>query len=201
MSVREFAKGLRVEIETLKAGGADVIETDALLNLLRQVEASPEPEPPEATLEQYKAQLAQTVEAYKHSSAAKLEEFRSIIQMGQTSTRFMVLINGGAAVAILALLGNLARLDGVAVQKYAFCLLPFVAGTLMGGLVSGFTYVSQVCFASDKRWVNVLGTGFQILCIILGLSAFGAFGLGSWWTYEAFRYIPIEASSLAAMLQ
>ncbi|WP_416355544.1 hypothetical protein ACLNGM_15000 [Aureimonas phyllosphaerae] len=200
MSVRGFAAGLRAEIEALKEGGAQVIEVDNLLNYLRGIEASPEPEPPEATLERYKAELAQGVEAYKYTTAATLEEFRSIIQMGQTATRFMVLINGGAAIAILALLGNLARLDGNAVQNYASCLLPFVAGTLGGALVAGFTYLSQACFASKKPWVQKLGYAFQATCIALGIAAFSAFGVGSWWTYEAFRYIPIDGTITSAAM-
>lgn len=98
---------------------------------------------------------------------------------------------------MLAFLGHLARLDGVAVRAYAICLLPFVAGVLLGGLVAGCTYASQALYGGNGPEDEKRGEIFHWAAIIFGVASYAAFGIGSWWTFEAFRYIPIEVAPAA----
>ena len=190
MGTREFAGQMKAEIEDLKRQGLAAVYVENLINYLSAVEASPEPNPSIADLERYKAELEQHIESMKHANAASLESFKAVIAAGQNATRTMILINGGASVAMLAFLGHLARIGSNSIPAYANCLLPFALGTLIGGLVSGGTYLAQFLFGGKGERARSAGHVVNYAVIALGMASFVAFGLGAWWTYETFVQLP-----------
>jgi len=200
IGTREFAAQLRAEIEELKGQGVAAVFVDNLINYLTSVEQSPEQNPGPAELERYKAELNHDVETMKHRNAANLENFKAVIAAGQNAIRSMILINGGASVAMLAFIGHLARIGSASVPTFANCLLPFVGGTLLGGLVSGGTYLAQFFFGGSTERSHQIGGYINTAVIVLGLLSFVAFGIGAWWTYEAFLTLPqVAPPSLAAL--
>ncbi len=174
----------------MKQQGVAAVFVDNLINYLQAVEQSPEPNPSPADMERYKAELEQHIEGMKHANAASLENFRAVIAAGQAATKSIILINGGASVAMLAFIGHLARIGSTSVPAYANCLLPFVAGTLLGGIVSGGTYLAQFFFGGRKPWHQRAGGIVNTTVIVLGICSFVAFGVGAWQTYSAFITIP-----------
>lgn len=60
----------------------------------------------EAALERYKAQLSADAEHRKSLHEFDLEMLRATIMTGQSALKGCLLINGGAAIAVLAFLGN-----------------------------------------------------------------------------------------------
>ncbi|QAZ47544.1 hypothetical protein [Mesorhizobium sp. Pch-S] len=190
MGIREFAGRLKSEIETLQANGLEAVTTENLINYLARVEQSPEPNPSPAELERYKAELTQHVENIKLAHATDLEMFRSVITLGQNAIRSMTTINGGASVALLAFLGHLASIRSSSIPTFAGCLAPFVFGTLLAGLVSGGTYLSQWLYGYDTPATKMAGLVANVVVILLGLASFAAFGVGAWWTYDAFVHTP-----------
>ncbi|RCN59111.1 hypothetical protein C4900_05125 [Acidiferrobacter thiooxydans] len=78
-----------------------------------------------------------------HESWHKRETFKSLVSYGQNAVKFVLLVNGGALVAVLGLLGSIYAKTCAAVnfQGPAIC---FVVGLCMGGL--GFTsaYLTQL---------------------------------------------------------
>lgn len=193
MGTREFAAQMKSEIAGLKQQGVAAVYVDNLINYLEAVESSPEQNPGPAELERYKAELEQHIEGMKHTYAANLESFRAVITAGQNAIRSMILINGGASVAILAFLGHLASTNTGAIPAFAGCLVPFAAGTLLGGLVSGGTYLAQWLYSAQRPQFHRAGHVVNWAVIVFGFLAFVSFGSGVWWTYNAFTSMPFGA--------
>ncbi|WP_436637908.1 hypothetical protein [Microbaculum sp. FT89] len=190
MTLREFARSMRETIQQIKDRGHPTIEVDHLIDYLNKIERSDDAEPSATELKRYDAVLQQHVEDQKHANAQSLEMFRSVIVAGQNANRSMVLINGGASVAILAFLGHLAQIGSTDIPKFANGLAFFVGGTLLAGLVSGGTYLSQWLFGHNKiRTGNLINW----IVIIMGIGAYVTFAGGAWITYDGFIVNPPSA--------
>ncbi len=183
MSVKGFARNLRIEIEAIRDQGTAAIYTDNLINYLKNIEESPEPTTTPEGLEEYKAHLQNWVESNRHQHESNMEMFRSVISSGQNALKSAFLLNGGAAVALLAFVGHLAEFKPALVSKFASGLLPFVLGVLVITLTSGLTYLSQWLYSSPKSSVERMGKFCNILAIILGFCSSILF---SWGVYEAY---------------
>lgn len=164
------------------------IASDNLIAYLDDVIASPSEDITEAQLEHYKAQLQVWVEENKRGHASDLEMFKSVITSGQNALRTAFLLNGGAAVAILAFLGKLSDHHTDKIPLFASSLIIFVSGVLAIAIASGFTYLSQWIYAESGKWQYSTGLTFNILAIILGLSSYGLFIWAMYRAYYAFLF-------------
>lgn len=173
-------------IEDIKAKGTASIDCDNLIAYLQQVQNSPEPELSPMELEHYKANLQNWVETNKLNHEGQLEMFRSVITSGQSAIKSSFLLNGGAAVALLAFIGHLAQVKPALVPAFAECLMPFCYGVLAVAVTSGCTYLTQWFYASPKSCAKKFGFALNILCILLGLSAYGFFLWGLFCSYRFF---------------
>ena len=122
---------------------------------------------------------------YKTILEMDLEVFRSVFIYGQSALKTTILVNGGAAIAVMAFL---ARYIGVEnqianMQFFLSALLVFGFGVLLGAFTTGFTYLTQSFFAHSK---DKLGLTFQVISIVLGISSLSTFGLGIWFSYQGF---------------
>lgn len=187
MSVKQFAAKMRRDIEAVKAQGTAAIFVDDLITYLSSVENSPEPSAAEIGQSTFDPQA----EAYRHESAARIEGFKSVILAGQNAIRTMVLVNGGASIALLAFLGQILTRAPDAAPAFAECLLFFVFGTLLAGLVSGFTYLSQWFYNGGPGWSQHLGTAANVIAMLFGVASYIAFGFGAWRTYSTFAMLPL----------
>lgn len=184
MSTRQFASQMKSMIEDIKAKGTAAIYCDNLISYLKEIENSPEPEPTAIEIERYRADLQNWIEANKHTHEAQLELFRSVITAGQSAIKSSFLLNGGAAVALLAFIGHLAQFKPAKVAAFGECLLPFSFGVLAIAITSGFTYLSQWFYAGTQPRVHKLGFGFNVACILLGVASYGLFTWGLFATYR-----------------
>jgi len=94
--------------------------------------------------ERYKIEL----ERQKIFTDYILEMRRSTISLGYNVVKSALLINGGAAVALLAFIGNLLNkeyINTIAIAALAESMMLFGKGVACGALATGTTYVSQ-CF-------------------------------------------------------
>jgi hypothetical protein len=83
-------------------------------------------------------------------SALILETFKVVIASGQNALRAAMLVNGGAAVALLALLGNIVtktESDRVLKGPLPVALLFFGLGVFMSAVASALVYFAQVANA------------------------------------------------------
>lgn len=184
MGVKQFAAQFKSLIEDLKSKGTAAIYCDNLIAYLNEVQNSPETEPSPVEIERFKADLQNWVEANKHQHEQQLEMFRSVITSGQSAMKSAFLLNGGAAVALLAFIGHLAEINPIKVASFASGLLPFTLGVLAIAVTSGLTYLSQWLYASSNPRAQKTGFVLNILCILLGL---GSYVLFAWGLFTAQR--------------
>ena len=95
-------------------------------------------------------------------------------------------MNGGGAVALLAFIGHLAANKPEFVSIFADAMAPFVLGVLSITVASGFTYLSQWLYYSEQTTCRKLGTTFNVLAVMLGLSSYGCLGWGMFSAHNAF---------------
>jgi hypothetical protein len=113
----------------------------------------------------------------------KQETYKSLIQIGSSTLKFVLLANGGAAIAILALLGEFHK-NGSILPQLSCSLGLFLAGIFFGGLASFTGYVTQLVlyneakgekqkyFKNHKFWLNM-----SLLFVLTGIVCFG---VGAW---------------------
>ena len=135
----------------------------------------------DAAMAKYKAECDLQRDQYKAECNSNLEEyklkFQATVQSGQAALKSAFLINGGAAVALLAFIGNVWTKTQANVSGLGFPLLLYVFGVLSPAVASGLTYLSQYqygksvkdddCFARSARKINWLGIGFVTLSYLL----------------------------------
>lgn len=186
MSEKEVAAQLKQTIEGIKANGTAAIYCDNLIAYLDEVVRSPSPVVSQAELEKYRAELQLWVEQNKGTYSSNLEMFRSVIQAGQNAIKSSFLLNGGAAVALLAFIAKLTEARAEKIPAFAGSLTIFVVGVLVITITSGFTYLSQWFYAGDKPWKVKTGHWLNIIAIIMGLSSYGLFIWGMCMAYRGF---------------
>ena len=82
--------------------------------------------------EKWKMQHQSNLAQYDAQNAWELQMFKSVILAGQTALKSTILINGGAAVALLAFIGSVwdKTTDENVVRKLLISMLLFVAGVI-----------------------------------------------------------------------
>ncbi|MGL6213244.1 hypothetical protein [Billgrantia desiderata] len=182
------ASSLKEALIQLQQDGVESVSVAGLIEFLKRAEPdgkvgdlSP------VQLEHYKAQLSVWVEKQKEHSTLNVEGFKSVITAGQNALRSAILINGGAAVAILAYIGKLSVEAAGQVTHFALPLLLFVLGTLTVAVGSGITYLSQWFYFGGSPWEEKIGFGLNLAAIVLGFVSYIFFGVGTWWAYAAFK--------------
>ena len=188
MSAKEFAVQLKNTIQQIKTNGTAAIYCDNLISYLDEVIKSPSPVVTEPELARYKAELELWIEQNKNAHASSLEMFRSVITAGQSAIRSSFLLNGGAAVAVLAFISHLTEKQPDKVAVFADSLIPFVVGVLSITVTSGLTYLSQWFYgAEDRGWKEKTGFWLNVAAIVLGLSSYGFFAWGMCRAYLGFQ--------------
>jgi hypothetical protein len=110
-----------------------------------------------ARLEKYRSELARWEAEVKYSLDWKLESFRTTMAFAQGAIKSGMLVNGAAAVALLAYLGNI-KAQGNATSPFVAALGFFSGGVVAAALTFACSYVSQLFYtpgdndASARRW-------------------------------------------------
>lgn len=139
-------------------------------------------------LEQFRVENAFNIEQYRVVQAGNLASFRATIAAGAALIRSLFLLNGGAAVAVLAFFGQKARM-GEPFADYALVggsVLWFGAGLLATLALGLFTYFGQGFFTAHKR---LLGNVFKGLAVLFGLVSTGLAVVGFWWVCLGFGVV------------
>ena len=187
MDVKAFAEELKTSINQVKSQGHETVNCDNLIKYIDMVvEAASNDDKTDENTEVLKARLQLSLEEYKYNLSASLEMFKSIIQSGQNAIKTMLLLNGGAAIALLAFIGKLSDNNSSAIPDFAYSITAFVIGALVIGVTSCLTYLSQIALDSNVKWHKKSGTTLQATCVALGLTSICAFAFGTYKTYQAF---------------
>lgn len=120
---------------------------------------------------------------------AKLYEM--LTQFAVQSIKSLLLINGGAAIALLAFIGNFIGKDDINIEAFKFtlailskALLSFSAGVCLGTLASFSSYICQLLYLETTLYTKAnvtryIAVGFAFLSLL-------AFALGIGYSYGAF---------------
>jgi hypothetical protein len=184
----EILKHIRGAIDDAKQSGLKQVTIESLEGLLSVIEKGQATgsKPIEFDLAFYNAKATANLAEYKANRANDLEMLRSVILTGQNALKSSMLINGGAAVALLAFISHIwdKTLAMGTIEGLTEALLFFVGGVLLSSVASGTTYLTQA-FYEEEWWKT--GSRINYITVLLIISAYVIFGFGGYEAYFAIR--------------
>lgn len=177
---------IRKQLDQVEKGGNTQVSVAGLREYLSALERDAS-ESMEYRRQQHAGMLA------NHSAQVQrsLEMFKAVLESGKSALHSIVIINGGAVVALLGVMSNLAGKDsGKVLAGYlALPLLEFGLGVLSGGLGFAFRYFSQACYSeatrSETDRFSAWGDRFRYCAICSALAGYLLFGVAIVNAYNA----------------
>lgn len=122
------------------------------------------------------------------SNSHWLETYKSLITLSVEGFKFSALANGGAAVALLAYLGNIAG-KGLSAPDMRCPMLAFLLGLTACGFAMLCAYLTQLKLLNELcRGRKAFSHGWLLWTpIVLFAASIIAFGIGSWLAVTRFR--------------
>jgi hypothetical protein len=195
MKATELISALNVALAEIKSRGQMSIPVEGLENYLANAESiandNQEKQTENIRLDEARTQFQYDFEVWKVTAplqnSHQLEMFKSVVDTGQTAIKSAILINGGAAVALLAFLGNLLTKDapqGVVfpIDDISFAMLIFVIGVGCAGGASALGYLTQRAYHAE---MPKIGGALNVVALLAGLSSIAAFFWGGVEAYLA----------------
>ncbi|UOF13248.1 hypothetical protein IEQ11_16005 [Lysobacter capsici] len=172
------------EAQGLKSIGASTLHE--IFNNIEEHLGPSQPSPIE--LEKLRSDLEGSLAYQNHVHSWNLEGFRQVIALGQSTLQSIMLINGGAAVALLAFLGNLInnKSKSVSLLPFADAMQAFVIGVFLAAAAYAITYLSQLAYDGQKKWQHRIGFGLHVVAAMVATGALVAFLCGSNMAYSGF---------------
>jgi hypothetical protein len=183
MDAREAIAKVREALTEVQTSGQQVVPIPALLEFLRAVEQEA-PLDAETRKLQHESDLAY----YRAQSENAIEMFRGVVESSKIALTTIILVNGGATVALLAFLGNVVTTTspGLAAMRPALArsIMFFASGVLLAAIATGTTYVTNYCYTYEWKRSALR---FHILTIALVLGSYACFLGGMLSAYGGFR--------------
>jgi len=182
MKASEFATRLQDEVLQLTINGQKTIETKNLtqfleekIPLLREAEKDDHDIAVDFRLAHYQAQIQ-----------SNTQMFASVLDYGKHALNAAMIINAGAAVALLSLVSSLCGRNIAAGASYASALLLFVFGVLLAAMATGGAYCTQYFYTQSPETQN--GKRFHVATVVFALASYGLFisgALSSYWALKS----------------
>jgi hypothetical protein len=111
-----------------------------------------------------------------------VETYRSLIQLSIEGFKFCALVNGGAAVALIAYLGNIAAKCDAVVPDMRCSMAAFLTGIAACGIALLFAYLTQLSLLNEFKGKKLFfkHNKFLWLAFIFYACSGVAFCIGSW---------------------
>lgn len=180
MEPLEIIQELKNALSHVKGKGQAEVEIESIEKFLEIIKKDIEPSNEQRRLE-YQRVLAH----YQAQNNSSLESFRSVIESGNNALNSIILINGGAAIALLSSLSTLSskETNKVLVASLTLPLLLFGLGVLSSSVGYGARYFAQALYHEAS---NKVGHTFRWLSIAFSALAYALFGFGIYGAYKAF---------------
>ena len=131
-----------------------------------------------------------------HSAAVNqfnLEMFKSVLDAGKSAIDALLIINGGAVIALLGVLSNLAGKENgdKLARGLALPLLEFGVGVLLAACCFAFRYFSQAAYAaseSENDKSRMAGNWLRRVAVLIGSAGYVLFGFGITNAYHAVKW-------------
>lgn len=191
MQEKEIIQEIKKVIVDLKNEGQESMSVDSFINYLDELENNIENyrnfsrNKFESQLALHRAEHERNLAHYDAQQQHALEMLRSVIGNGQAALKSALLINGGAAAALLAFIGNIWTKDiaTAAVAPLTNSIIFFAFGVLSAALGAGTTYVTQYCYF--EKWEKS-GIVFHLVTFVVVLLSYFLFGKGAYESYLTF---------------
>lgn len=195
MQASEALDQFKKAIEELEATGQNSVPTVNLKSYLAVLtQDAVRQEAGQATMSS--EQASRQLEIWKTKIGVGSEMLKATIEAGQTALKSAIIINGGAAVSMLAFVGNAItksdlRPGSPLLTHTGVALFIFMIGTGLAGTSTAIRYLSQHCY-QDASYDNasplwrLWGNRFAVASVVLGVGSFASFFAGG---YLAFRAV------------
>lgn len=176
METREAIEQLREALVGVKDAGHTVVNVEALERYLQDLERDAD-ESIEMRKMRHQSQLAQ----YDADCKQRLELFKSVNDAGEKALNASMIMNGGAAVAVLSFLGSMLSKGGTGSLgvKLSEPLVAFGTGVFLGATSYGIRYFTQYAYA--RNWTKH-GHVLNAISVLVAVFSFAMFIKG---LYEA----------------
>ncbi len=183
MKAAEVVQEVKKALANTKNAGEVSVSIDAMNNFMDQLEKRAQivgefnQLEHDRLLKSFEAENARNIAHSQNLNAHSVEMFKSVIATGQAALKSSMVINGGAAAALLAFTGKIWS-EGSIVQvtnALTHSILWFCLGLLMASCAAGTTYLSQ--FAYSKNWDKV-GGAVNVFTVLTVLASYLMFGYG-----------------------
>ncbi|SRR6266568_3542199 len=117
------------------------------------------------------------------------ETYKSLITISIEGFRYLVLINGGAVVALLTYLGNVAK-NGPPVPNVSMAMASFLVGLVACGVAMSFAYITQLRLLNELIMSGKLAVRhvFSLWAAMAGFAiSLVSFSIGAWLAVGAFQ--------------
>lgn len=191
MESKELLEKIKADVNDAKLKGNESIQLDNLLAYLSDIVLDNEKVQEGIRLEGVKHQNSTELEILKINNSFQIESFKAAINIGANACRTFLIMNGGAAIALLAFLGNIWNKESSVDAAFAIAtaLSLFCMGVVFAGLCSGLSYFSQCLFASSELGARKLlswsGHFINTLACLCGAGSIYLFGYGSYSAYQS----------------
>lgn len=185
MESQELIDAFRKQLDQVEEQGNAQVQVAALRAYLSALEKDAGASQ-EFRRREHEGMLAHYAAKNQHT----IEMVKAVLEAGKSALHSLLLINGGAVVALLGVMSNLAgKPGGILLAKYlALPLLEFGIGVLCGALGFAFRYFSQAFYTiskSDKDKFENWGDRFRYLAILAAIAGYILFGFAIANAYNA----------------
>ena len=192
MDIKKQLGKLIVVLSELQQKGQISVRIDALNRELEKINADSD-----QSSEQFKIRLVDH-ESYR---SGVLEVFKSQITFAGSALKTLILVNGGAAVALLSLVGNLwskTQTETLSVPEQLIdATALFSVGVLVGAVATGLAYLAQVFYGEahyfdessrERQICRRRGDRLRMATVACGILGLVLFGGGVINVYFAFHH-------------
>jgi hypothetical protein len=200
MDSKQVVNDILTEIQRVKAEGTTEVQIARLqeyLERFRDVIDTPieiNAAKLQIVIQEKKDVAESNRQSQKERAESEREMFRTVITYGSEAMKAAILVNGGAAVALLAFLGSskgisLAR---VPTSLLANAVLFLVGGVLCAAIAVATAYLTQFYYHQNQyvEPTNIDGKMapfFRYVSMALIGSSYAVFAIGAWLAWLAFK--------------
>jgi hypothetical protein len=185
MELQDALADLREQLEAVEERGDDQVHVGALRKYLDALEQDAA-----ASQEQQNRVHAGMLAHYAANTQFSVEMLKAVLEAGKSALQALILINGGAVVALLGVMSNLAgKTGGAELARFlALPMLQFGIGVLLAAVGFALRYLSQAFYAEisgpgsvSHKW----GDRLRIAAIGTALAGYVLFGFAVVNSYHA----------------
>lgn len=187
MTEKYVIEELRHAINDVEKKGSSIVTTNQLsvaLEVLEHEISLAEPERNHSSIE-FDQNL--TIEKFKAENINALEAYKLINENGRLALRSLFLLNGGAAVAMAAFIGNASQNTVMNLFTLSAALLFFSVGVLIATIAHGTNFICSFLYGeySNKKLVFA-GHAVNLTTVGLVISGYVVFVFGLYRATQSF---------------